>query len=65
MFRLRLKLERRRITSHRNPVMEFKIRVEEHLEALSSAGKINYTAIGTGIFFDWGEQIHTYFSFVF
>jgi len=39
---------------HRNPVLEFKIRVEEHLDKLSSEGKINYTAIGTGIFFNWG-----------
>ena len=40
--------------------MEFKLRVEEYLEKLSSEGKISYTAIGTGIFFDWGESIHMY-----
>jgi len=43
--------------SHRNPAMEFKIRVEEHIEKLSSEGKISYTAIGTGIFFNWALTI--------
>jgi hypothetical protein len=54
VFQLRI-IEYRDIASHRNPVVEFKIRVEEHLEKLSSEGKISYSAIGTGIFFNWGE----------
>ncbi|KAH9959901.1 hypothetical protein BJV74DRAFT_954604 [Russula compacta] len=53
------------LASHRNPVVEFKLRVEEHLEKLSSEGKISYTAIGTGIFFDWGEWILTFAPFSF
>jgi len=45
------------IAAHRTVVLEFKIRVEEHLQRLASAGKISYTAIGTGIFFDWALTI--------
>jgi len=45
------------IVSHRNPAMEFKIRVEEYLQKLSSEGKISYTAIATGIFFNWALTI--------
>jgi len=43
--------------SYRNHVMEFKIRVDEHLKKLSSEGKISYTAIGTGVFFDWALTV--------
>lgn len=57
--------EYRDVMSHRNPAMESKIRVEEHLEKLSSEGKISYTAIAPGIFFNWGEYILTQASFGF
>jgi len=50
----------RDIAAHRNPVVEFKLRVEERLDKLSSEGKISYTAIGTGIFFDWGDVDSSY-----
>ncbi|KAJ7572647.1 hypothetical protein C8J56DRAFT_583953 [Mycena floridula] len=41
------------VMSHRFPVMEPKSRVEDYLTKLASQGKINFTPIGTGTFFDW------------
>ncbi|KAJ7583543.1 hypothetical protein C8J56DRAFT_212082 [Mycena floridula] len=40
--------------THRVSVMEPKIRTEEYLARLASQGKINFTPIATGPFFDWG-----------
>ncbi|KAE9390848.1 NAD(P)-binding protein [Gymnopus androsaceus JB14] len=45
------------LEAHRTDVLDFKIRVEEKLAKLASEGKISYTAIGTGIFFDWALMI--------